>query len=445
MLIRMSVENFKSFEKRTELTMIPSNKIRKLTNHKVFVRSTPLLKSAVIYGANASGKSNLIDVFHFIQISVRHALPIECINMFCKNSKENISRESTFELILSVGKSFYVYGFSAILSKRQIIDEWLYELFQNGKSKQIFLRKQETITSDLMLSTDEQARFSVYAEDLSEKPFVLFLSAMGKGRLSDKSRLVVIRNVFNAIASHLHVMTPNMGITDFQYYYNDKNLARVSELISSFDTGISDVNIRKISIEELQKSLPKEIYVQLMADIKQQLENLSGSRVRLSMRSRTDFFNIDLKKGEEPNITTIKLHHGPSFYDFGFSEESDGTRRLFDLMDMLLNSTDDSVYVVDELERSLHPKLTEHFLKLFSKIHANENVQLIFTTHEDTIMTQSLFRRDEIWFVERSANNNSVLYSLDRFKERYDKKLSKAYLEGRYGAIPIFSSFNFKE
>lgn len=111
---------------------------------------------------------------------------------------------------------------------------------------------------------------------------------------------------------------------------------------------------------------------------------------------------------------------------------------------MILTSNDDMIFVVDELERSLHPKLTEHFLKLFMQAHDDDKVQLLFTTHESSIMDQSLFRRDEIWFVERDSENSSNIYSLDRFKERYDKILSKSYLEGRYGAIPIFSSFEYE-
>ena len=89
--------------------------------------------------------------------------------------------------------------------------------------------------------------------------------------------------------------------------------------------------------------------------------------------------------------------------------------------------------------------MTEHFLRLFMRMHESKRMQLLFTTHEASIMEQSLFRRDEIWFIERNSNNESTVYSLDRFKERYDKILSKAYLEGRYGAIPIFSSFEFQK
>ena len=112
---------------------------------------------------------------------------------------------------------------------------------------------------------------------------------------------------------------------------------------------------------------------------------------------------------------------------------------------MLLNAEHDVVYVVDELERSLHPMLTKHFLDLFMSYHKDHQTQLIFTTHESSIMDQTLFRRDEIWFVERDSHHTSDIYSLDRFKERYDKDLSKAYLEGRYGAIPVFSSLSDEE
>lgn len=100
--------------------------------------------------------------------------------------------------------------------------------------------------------------------------------------------------------------------------------------------------------------------------------------------------------------------------------------------------------MIDELERSLHPKRTERFLQLFMKLHSEECMQLLSTTHESSIMDQSISRRDEIWFIERGADNVSVIYLLDCFKEN-DKVLSKAYLEGRYGAIPVFSTFEFRE
>ena len=153
-------------------------------------------------------------------------------------------------------------------------------------------------------------------------------------------------------------------------------------------------------------------------------------------------FNVYVEKNNEPIINVMKLNHEQSFYEFDFEEESEGTKRIFDLMEMILNKNDDVLYIVDELEQSLHPQLTSRFLKLFMEQHKHHQVQLLFTTHESTIMDQNIFRRDEIWFVERNNRGESSIYSLDRFKERYDKVLSKAYLEGRYGAIPVFSEFS---
>lgn len=164
------------------------------------------------------------------------------------------------------------------------------------------------------------------------------------------------------------------------------------------------------------------------------------------MRSKDKFFNIALDEDkDEPIITTLSFKHGNSLYEFDFDEESDGTRRIFDLLDILLTKYKNSVYIIDEMERSLHPSLTRHFVELLNDYHKKNNIRLIFTTHESTIMDQELFRRDQIWFVSRNQNNNSNLYPLDRFNERYDKKISKAYLEGRYGAVPVFTNFDFEE
>jgi AAA15 family ATPase/GTPase len=245
--------------------------------------------------------------------------------------------------------------------------------------------------------------------------------------------------------NNIIIITPNIGISNTESYYNDKSLENISRLIQTFDTGITNIKTKEISIEEMEKMIPSEIVHSIFSHLKKQMIMSNMPSIQMSWRFEGGFFNIRIKENSEPEITTLVLKHGKSIFDFNFYEESDGTKRLFDLIDMLLTDRSDTVFVVDELERSLHPKLTEHFLKLFIDAHNEINMQLLFTTHEDTIMDQNIFRRDEIWFVERDTDNDSRIYSLDRFKERYDKKLSKAYLEGRYGAIPVFRQFSFKE
>ena len=450
MLIKISVENFKSFDKREELSMISSSKVQVNKNHRVKIKQTNLLKNAVVYGANASGKSNLVAAFAFIKEVLMEGLPMGSVNDFCRNAEENKTRESVFELQFTVGDTFYAYGFSAILSRRQITEEWLYELMQGGGARQLFIRegnKAPSLGDGVNLtSSAEKNRFEVYADDFAGHDTQLFLAEMNRGKKYDaNSRLIFFPMVFKWIMNNIIVINPNMGISNTGAYYNEESLENISRLIQTFDTGITDIKTREISIEEMGTMIPGEVVQNIFAQLKAQMQMTNLPNIQMTWRLKDGFFNIRIKKNAEPEITTLVLRHGRSVFDFNFSEESDGTKRLFDLIDMLLTDRPDTVFVVDELERSLHPKLTEHFLKLFMEAQDSVRMQLVFTTHEDTIMNQNLFRRDEIWFVERDADNDSKIYSLDRFKERYDKKLSKAYLEGRYGAIPVFQQFSFQK
>lgn len=449
MLVKIRIENFKSFNDGTELTMISSNKIRTNASHRLKIKSTQILKYGVVYGANASGKTNLVEFFRFFKECVRNGIPMEAVQMFCKNQESNMDRESRFEVQITVGDKFYAYGFAAILSRRKITEEWLYELHQNGTARCLFERvgvQKPELDTAIVLSDAEKNKFDIYAEDFAGNETDLFLTEMNRGKkYTSRSKLLFFQEVFEWITKSITVITPNMPVIDLEYYYNDKSLKLINQLIETFDTGISQVKVEEITLDELANAMPKAVFDRVMKHIKSRLAERNQSSIRMTMRSSDSFFNIEVEGNEEPKITTIRLYHNKSFYDFAFEEESDGTRRLFDLMDMLLNQSQDTIYVVDELERSLHPKLTAHFLELFMQLHQNNRMQLLFTTHESSIMDQSVFRRDEIWFVERGADDASTIYSLDRFKERYDKVLSKAYLEGRYGAIPVFSSFAFGE
>lgn len=449
MLVKVSIENFKSFDNATELTMISSNKIRSNSSHKIKIKSTQLLKYGVVYGANASGKTNLVEFFRFFRDCVRNGIPMETTQMFCKNREENRDRESNFEMQLTVGDKFYAYGFSVVLSKRKITAEWLYELYQNGTARCLFQRegnKRPVLDEGITLNSAEKNKFEIYADDFEGNETTLFLTEMNRSKkYINRSKLLFFKEVYDWIQNHISIITPDKPLINFEYYYDDESLQLINKLIETFDTGINQVKIEEINLDELSNAMPKPVFEKVMSHVKSKIEDQENPSFRMTMRSNENFFNIEVQGHKEPKVTTIRLHHKKSFYDFGFEEESDGTRRLFDLMDMLLNKREDVLYVVDELERSLHPKLTARFLELFMEMHEEQSMQLLFTTHESAIMEQSIFRRDEIWFVERNAENASTIYSLDRFKERYDKVLSKAYLEGRYGAIPVFSSFSFRE
>ena len=449
MLVKISVENFKSFDQKEELSMISSSKMQGNKSHRVKIKQTQLLKNAVVYGANASGKSNLVAAFAFIKNVLMEGLPVDSVNYFCRNKADNKLRETIFELQFTVGDTFYAYGFSAVLSQRRITEEWLYELMQDGGAHQLFLReggKAPSLGDSVRVTAAEKSRFDVYAEDFAENDTHLFLAEMNRGKKYVKNtKLLFFIHAFSWIMNNIIVINPNVGISNTEAYYNEESLENISRLIQTFDTGVTDIKTRQITVDEMSKMIPAEVVQGIFGHLKAQMQLTNLPSIQMTWRVEGGFFNIRIKENSEPEITTLVLKHGKSAFDFSFTEESDGTKRLFDLIDMLLTDRPDTVFVVDELERSLHPKLTEHFLKLFMEAHEGIRMQLVFTTHEDTIMDQSLFRRDEIWFVERDADNASNIYSLDRFKERYDKKLSKAYLEGRYGAIPVFRQFSFRK
>ena len=116
---------------------------------------------------------------------------------------------------------------------------------------------------------------------------------------------------------------------------------------------------------------------------------------------------------------------------------------MFDFMDILFTKSKDKLFLIDELNRSFHPMLTQQLVSLFNRVHAQDDCQLVFTTHENAIMSFEYFRRDEIWFVERNGQGHSVLFPLDKFADnraRSDARVNKQYLEGRYGGIPVLST-----
>ena len=134
----------------------------------------------------------------------------------------------------------------------------------------------------------------------------------------------------------------------------------------------------------------------------------------------------------------LMMNHGNNTDLFEIADESDGTQRLFDLIPLYRMATQNCVILVDELDRSFHSKLTIEFIQKFFEKTQGANTQLIVTLHDSNVLNLNLLRQDEIWFVERSAEHSSELYSLNKFKERFDHSVAKDYLLGRYGAVPNF-------
>lgn len=444
MLIQVNVQNFKSFNESNSLNMIASNKLRTQKDKLYESVDIALLKSAVIYGANASGKSNFVEVLRFMkECVINQELPIESYNWYCRNHEDNREKISSFSVQLLLDGDCYEYGFDAILNTQTIKDEWIENL---NKKKILYQRNNEgKPLNGLNLGKEDRMRMEIYLDDFLHNDKSLFLTEMNRNKSFDKdSGLSVYHRIYNWFAKDLNVLFPDMPLKKFAYYYDESTLNNIKKIVRSFDTCIEDIEIKNMSEEQLQNKIGISLYKDVINELKKNVHK-KKQELNLSMRSKKEFFNITMNDNYDLEIKTLCFKHGKSMLDFEFCEESDGIKRVFDFLDILLNKNQNSVYVIDEMERSLHPNLFNRFIELLNEYQKQSNIQVIFTTHESSIMKQDLFRRDQIWFIERNKDNDSRIYSLDTFNERFDKKISKAYLEGRYGAIPQFKSLHINE
>ena len=216
----------------------------------------------------------------------------------------------------------------------------------------------------------------------------------------------------------------------------DEHIRNVfSTLLKYFDTGIESVESKmgQLEFDKIFEGIPKEEAEKLKARIS---NDIGDEPVMFKVNSQV----YSLLKDTEGNIITTKMmqNHGNMQELFEYLDESDGTQRLFDLIPLFYEHNGNRVIFIDEIDRSLHTNLTRKFLELFYKLTEDDTSQIIATTHDNNLLDLDLVRQDEIWFVKRKGDHSSNLYSLNRYKERYDKKIDKEYLLGRYDAIPVF-------
>lgn len=455
MLIRFSVENFLSYNKKQTFSMI-AGRTQNHLDHIFKIEDVSLLKLSAIYGANASGKSKIFEAMKFASYVAKSNLPLDSKDMFCKQAKQNETQPSLFEFEFYTNGSFYAYGFSAILSQQTVTAEWLYKLYPSkDKQEYIFEREFDNTQSSYNLNinksflnlSDEEIHFLNISNDFMDDRRILLLNTVNKSKKATNSKhLMSFVDVYKYFTSNLDFIMPDTVIQSFECYENSEdNFQSFIDAVRSFDTGIIDIKNDHIDISELETKLPSGVYKAIAKALDENQNNSSIKGFAIIHSGPTGWYRIEQKAKEESlKVTTIILHHKNSVYDFAFSEESDGTQKIFDLLRIVIQNKEGGVYIVDELERSLHPKVTERLLQLFVEVTKGKGTQLIFTTHESSIMSQDVFRRDEIWFVEKNEDNASIIYSLDKFSERYDRKIDKAYLDGRYGALPIFTQTECK-
>ncbi len=458
MLIRFNIKNFLSFDKQydgksEEFTMI-TGKVRSKEERLYKNENVKLLKFAALYGANASGKSNFVKALNFMQETVvTGRLPTGYSNFYCKTVEENRNKESYFEIQLMINNKYYLYGFTVLLSTGEFLSEWLYEVSKDSE-KQIFERdiKNGKFSIEPIQDKELASKFKVYTDDIKKNVGLLFLYFMNDNKdnlyqdFKNEYQVQVFKNVYEWFANVLDINYPDRPISSSLYLTDEKKIKLASELLKAFDTGIHELQLVEIPVKNIEdNNLPKGLLTKLISKMELDIKNITNQQKNIKqfhsiLRSKKDYYIFSGSSVENMRCQSLKFKHNNINPLFDFIEESDGTIRILELLDIIL-SEEKKVYVIDEFDRCLHPNLTYKFIQTFFKYVADKlDVQLIVTTHESRLLDFHLLRRDEIWFIDKKQEGNCDIYSLDKYNERFDKKIDKAYLEGRYGGVPLFTT-----
>lgn len=426
MLVGVYFNNFKSFNEMTKLEMIASPKLRTQREQLYTTRSMSLLKKVAIYGANASGKSNFVNVLQFMKDCVcNQEIPVESYNWYCRNHSDNKDRVSSFAVRLLIGEDCYEYGFDIMLNEQKIENEWIIHV---NKNKILYQRNNEgNPVCSLNLNKEEEKRMKVYMDDFRSNEKSLFLSEMNHNKhFNEDSPLNIFHDIYHWFTYDLKIILPN---TPSLNNYDKELFMEIKRLLHYYILGIDDIELKDVSETQVINKIGVSMYKQIAR---------KSNEDELYLRIQKDLF-VFTKEG---NIKSVWFKHNNGSV-FEFNEESEGTRCLFDLLNVFLYQN--KTYIVDEIDKSLHPNMLIRVIDTLGLYQKHFDVQTIFTINQTESMTQELFRRDQIWFVDKNKDEDSRMYSLDEFNERFDKKISKAYLEGRYGAIPQFPILNIDE
>ena len=451
MLIRFNVKNLLSFNDTQEFSMIAGRQ----TKHPIHVdnsKKLKLLKFAAVFGANASGKSNLVLALDFVRTSLIHEIPYNCYQSYCRIKPENQNKPSEFEFEIKIGSEVYAYGFDILLNKRSIVGEWLYRLYPNGKEEEIFTRKPKEEFQHFSDKFSDNARSTLetYGRDLLTNDTTLFLSEMNRNKGDLYTRvdgLLPLQHIYQWFKENLVVDYPESTLAPASFF-QDEDLPEFNKIIASLGLGINHVEFIDSTMEEIQeKSGPilKEINENIGRNM--DLARKKGEdRLSLIIRNPKSLFRItyNLNNPDTPPVVKkLTFEQSRNHVRFEMEEESDGTRRLVDLIEIILAAKAgvEKTYVIDEINRCLHPQVTYRYISEYLDSLENSKTQLIVTTHESHLMDLNLLRRDEIWFVDKNDAGESHLYSLEEYTTRFDQRVRRAYLEGRYGGVPLFDKY----
>lgn len=447
MLIEFSVSNYLSIKETITFSMLASNAVKELEDaaeglNNVFwdkSNKNKYLKSAVIYGANGSGKSNLLSAIGFYRRLILFSSndsqaddEIGTLPFLLSTETENIP--SSFEMVFLIDTIRFRYGFET--TKKSITSEWLFgfDIESSNKESSYFTRENQTIKV-----SNKNFKEGKGLEDKT-RPNALFLSTVSQlnGKVSNKIQNWLRTNI--NVISGLEDATTGYTIGKFQGQQEFRK--KIIDFFKLINLGIEDIKIEETALDNLSKISPNKKESEKIAALIQELQKELKERIKKGGDAKEITINTFHKKFDETNklIDTIALD---------FELESKGTQKLFGLLGPWFDTLEKGkILIVDELDSRLHTKLTAELLKIFQSNINNKNAQLIFASHDTNLLRNDLFRRDQIWFTEKDDAGSTDLYSLVEYKVnqstsvRNDASFEKDYLIGKYGAIPYFGNIS---
>lgn len=419
MIISFEVQNFRSIYDPVRLDMLPSKmKGTKETDYNLFEipeHKLKVLKSAVIFGANASGKSNILKAFEFfemfilnsIDLKLNQKIPFNPFRLFRVAENE----PSVFTMEFLVDASRYEYSFS--IDDTKVCEEYLIS-YSSRKPSEIFSRKHgESIKFNANFKGEKKSLES----QLLDNQLLLTKGANNK--------FEPLMQVYEYFQKKFNVFTSDFSDHSYSLrksYEDDTFRKEIVNFLQVADTGIEDFFVKKVEVDQSSIKFSDAFPDELKSMI---LENKSY---------QTSVSHVSCEKEGDTNQTDVL---------WPIDEESDGTQKLLaiagPIIDILKKG---SVLIFDEINNSLHPLISRFLVETFNNPEKNpKGAQLIFTTHDVTLLDNELFRRDQIWLVEKNRCGFTDFRSLCGFEIRKDVPLERWYLSGRFGALPIITDF----
>lgn len=418
MIIDFTIRNFLSFKDEQSLSFIAAPPYTQHPNHLLDTpdKDLRLLKSIVIYGANAAGKSNLLVALHRLKnliVNSSKQLPNDEFDILpfllgVTNNEEPTSFEINF-YCQSIKYNYYLE-----LNEKKVLKEFLYS-YPKKYRRNVFERELIGDKYYYKLGTDLAPKRVFDDVAIRTSPNILFLS---KAAQENNPALKIIYNWF---ANNL-VEEASINKVAKSLLKSTTKKEKLLNILQNYDIDIADIKVtEKFLYDVLIENNENKMSVEEQEKIKDSLKDERMYRIQ----------NYHLNANNHPIPLDFRL-------------ESTGTQKLFELSELLITENDHSkFFYIDEMNTALHPLLAQKFLENF---HSSTNNQLVFTTHDTHLINSEFLRKDQVYFVEKRRNKASYLYSLLEFDVRNDREnWELRYLSGQYGATPYFKNTNFKE